>query len=1290
MLILVLVPDGHLVQASFHLFMAQKPKAPTLPMQQRQGYVFEFGVLPLEVAQRFAQKLPESVNDRFLWYSYKLVELRKLLEMLYRGMLLPDQGKARKEDQRLEVYMNHYFESDPALLSSLKEKLHTLRRAANDQAHTFSSVRYDDYLAHLNTILEFYDHIRPAEAPELTNVTDGQNQITVRASVAGNLVIDSPPMQENETVAALLGFMNGVNQEDRTLSVLIKFHDGLLTRGTVKVPDRYWEYNQLKPGVPVALLEVTYSQELYTASHLVLYPDYLIEASSIGYTFDSNLGEKGKLSYLALAKEWSKTGPSTTSAMMLGNISGQILQEALTQGTHRFDINAFINQTLLETFGPDLAAITFQNQGGNNAYKELVDNIKTQYAIIKTCIDNDFRTGTSEKEVALDQEKLMLEASFLSPVVGISGRADIAHDRSDYQLMRDGNRDWYVRTNPRFDLVEQKSGKAPNAPYYNYSHWAQVMAYQLIIRAAYKLDESCVSTRMLYSKSAANPIHLVQGGAYGPDAIFTHRNNIAAFQVELARCRNAREVLEVLEPLLGLHTEEPIPNNAFAIRDLQPLIRRLAEHPTKLTTWYWLEWVRFQYAEKLYSKTGNPERDTMGGQSSLWRKPVPEKIANCELVHSLHMRNRQQVGRELRLNRNMLMEREVRRHLDLPDTLEPAIREGDRVVLYPFDINNETTAHVVNNQLIRASVKGIDHEEVVLALNDPLLNDVYVGKHQFWAIEKEITETRTDHMIAALFSVINGVYPGGIKPQVLLGHEAPAAGQAIAWPIDGLAQDTLSAEQKELLGRMVGAQDYFLLQGPPGTGKTRFMIRNLAWYYGIHTQQKVLFVAYTNRSVDEICEQLVWLGEHENKTRKLDFVRIGHHVGSHPDYHSHLLQDRIKHIAKDGDDAPEERLTKLNEFMEGIHVVAGTSTSLMSHNAINQKIPVWDVVIVDEASQMTEPQLMFFLQRARKFILIGDHKQLPAVVVQPEDNTLIGGYIEFPDQEPDALPAEHYAHITRQLKEKLNFTDMRTSYLERIWYRLDTLNATYAKGQLTRQGRMHEDIGSMVSYLSYDGGLNVADEVRQKAAFTTSWQDAEWRLGPDITDILSAHRVVFIDIPTTEDDQPSSKMKISEAQMAAQLAMAVAERVHAQGQKLKPEEVGIIAPFRNQVATIQSEFECALKLQKREKVVETIKSWLPNITTDTVERYQGSQRDTIIISFTAMSEAQTRSICSYDQQQTVDRKLNVALSRARQQLIMLGDAALLRQQPKYAQMLDYVQQKHGFISLELEEIASIY
>jgi DNA replication ATP-dependent helicase Dna2 len=167
-------------------------------------------------------------------------------------------------------------------------------------------------------------------------------------------------------------------------------------------------------------------------------------------------------------------------------------------------------------------------------------------------------------------------------------------------------------------------------------------------------------------------------------------------------------------------------------------------------------------------------------------------------------------------------------------------------------------------------------------------------------------------------------------------------------------------------------------------------------------------------------------------------------------------------------------------------------------------------------------------------------------------------------------------------------------------------------------------------------------------------------------------------------------MKISEAQMAAQLAMAVAERIHAQGQKLKPEEVGIIAPFRNQVATIQSEFERALKLQKREKVVETIKSWLPNITTDTVERYQGSQRDTIIISFTAMSEAQTRSICSYDQQQTVDRKLNVALSRARQQLIMLGDAALLRQQPKYAQMLDYVQQKHGFISLELEEIANIY
>lgn len=107
--------------------------------------------------------------------------------------------------------------------------------------------------------------------------------------------------------------------------------------------------------------------------------------------------------------------------------------------------------------------------------------------------------------------------------------------------------------------------------------------------------------------------------------------------------------------------------------------------------------------------------------------------------------------------------------------------------------------------------------------------------------------------------------------------------------------------------------------------------------------------------------------------------------------------------------------------------------------------------------------------------------------------------------------------------------------------------------------------------------------------------------------------------------------------------------------------VGVIVPYRNQIAMIRQEIN---RLD--------IPSLIP-ISIDTVERYQGSQRDIIIYSFTVQNRYQLdflTSNCFVEDGKVIDRKLNVALTRARKQLIITGNEAILRQHTLFKDLID--------------------
>jgi DNA replication ATP-dependent helicase Dna2 len=149
--------------------------------------------------------------------------------------------------------------------------------------------------------------------------------------------------------------------------------------------------------------------------------------------------------------------------------------------------------------------------------------------------------------------------------------------------------------------------------------------------------------------------------------------------------------------------------------------------------------------------------------------------------------------------------------------------------------------------------------------------------------------------------------------------------------------------------------------------------------------------------------------------------------------------------------------------------------------------------------------------------------------------------------------------------------------------------------------------------------------------------------------IAAAGRVVFIPSPR----ETGVKIHSIEARRAAAIAASIAT---ASGENFTAKTVGIITPFRAQIT----------------EIIRALPVELQQITVDTVERYQGSERDVIILSLAVNFPAQLKAIQSLVELDghIIDRKLNVAITRARQQIIILGCEEVLRESAVYTILLD--------------------
>ena len=778
------------------------------------------------------------------------------------------------------------------------------------------------------------------------------------------------------------------------------------------------------------------------------------------------------------------------------------------------------------------------------------------------------------------RDRALIEPSFVCERLGLQGRVDLMTD--DMRL-----------------LVEQKSGKnwnierlanhlPPVSPYpYKEDHYVQLLLYYGVLRYNFQLSADRVDIRLLYSKYAARQGLLVVNYYQQLFREAIHiRNLIVAQEIRMAR-EGFATVLPQLHAGILLEDQKKAEFFNKYIRDEKEHVVAPLHHLSDAERNYVECMLTFVYREQLALKTGVQEGQS-GAQADLWNMPLAEKQeTGCILM-------------------GPIVERDVE-HVTLSidtTTVLPNFRRGDMVYVYRCD----DVPDVCRSILYKGIIEQLTDSQITIRLNERQQNK-HVFSEGTYAVEHASSDVTTT---SALRSVLSFCGASQDKRQLLLGQRPPRRDTSIT------LSRSYSPHYDEMLLKARQAQDYFLLQGPPGTGKTsmalRFLVEKELHSSLLTSHSSLLLTAYTNRAVDEICSMLEDAG--------IDYLRIGYEASCDPRF-AHRLLDRVLE--------EKPRLDDIRQQLQQARVIVSTTSMLQSRSFLLE-IKHFSLCIVDEASQILEPNIIGLLSSdsIERFILIGDHKQLPAVVVQPDDE-----------------PTLHAC---------------RLSLFERLLHQEREAGREAFTAILRRQGRMHPDIAAFSNEFFYAREqLQPVPLPHQEETELPYHQPSEDALD----DLLKQHRVLFFpsgllaSSPVREGSEVGSdKVNPVEASLVADLLRRIYRQYGERFDATKT--VGVIVPYRNQIAMI------------RREIAQLGIPQLLDISIDTVERYQGSQRDVIIYSFTIRHPYQLDFLCAncFDEDgKTIDRKLNVAMTRARKQLLMTGCTSVLNQNPIFAQLI---------------------
>lgn len=993
--------------------------------------------------------------------------------------------------------------------------------------------------------------------------------------------------------------------DEQTIQVAVINQDSseeLLTvdyMNTAEYVDFSYLRSLLREGMQLNLLDCTVTRKKVIPRLIVVEPDYLVDISSIANCFESY----GHHPLLFTVKRMGER--PNNKHIVLGNFAGSALDDIINHPT---------DYTIKDTFRSNFRekALDFATCPDFNAV-EFKQAAEQQVANIQEIVYELFQS--------FEREKAILEPSFVCERLGLQGRIDLM--TTDLKL-----------------LVEQKSGKNifierqyknPHGSLHVEKHYVQLLLYYGILQYNFQLNPKDAHIELMYSKyPLPNGLLEVEPLQKLIREAMKFRNQAIATEYWMAE-NGFHRLLPLMTPQV-LNVEKQ--NDAFYQRYLLPQLTEVLaplHQLSELERAYFTRMMTFVIKEQLVSKVGAQE-GVGNSNADLWNMPLAEKKDTGNIYTEL-----------------TITDKSCSSSFNGYDTITlnvpqqgidflPNFRRGDMVYLYAYKKNEEPD--VRKSILFKGSLQEIHTSSIVVHLNDGQQNPNLIAGECF-ALEHAGSDIGGTSAIRSLYTFITSDVE---RRQLLLGQRAPRADKSL------VLSRSYHPDYDDIILKAKQAQDYFLLIGPPGTGKTSQALQYLvleqlaektkvqstnpnAQSPKVNEQSSILLLAYTNRAVDEICNML---SEHE-----LDYIRIGNEYSCDPKYSDHLLQEVLDE---------NTTLNSIKSTLSEAQIIVATTSTMNSRSALFN-IKHFDLVIIDEASQILEPNIVGILTARQeegraidRFILVGDHKQLPAVVQQQGEADV--------EETSSVLENIHLSSCANSLFERLILT-------ERAAGRTDFI------GTLHKQGRMHPDIADFANRKFYAKEqlecVPLAHQLETELAYNEESEDA-------LDNTLKAHRMIFIPSMPCKQLNISEKVNTDEARIIADLL----RRLYRQMSKdFDPQKsVGVIVPYRNQIAMIRKEIE-RLEIPA-----------LEGISIDTVERYQGSQRDVILYSFTIQSRYQLDFLTAntfYEEGQPIDRKLNVAITRARKQLILTGNESTLRQNQLFAELIDYIKEKDGYV-----------
>ncbi len=479
---------------------------------------------------------------------------------------------------------------------------------------------------------------------------------------------------------------------------------------------------------------------------------------------------------------------------------------------------------------------------------------------------------------------------------------------------------------------------------------------------------------------------------------------------------------------------------------------------------------------------------------------------------------------------------------------------------------------------------------------------------------------------------------------ISLGLKKPRFGDPVPAEISRSFDPTLNDDQKKAVALALEAEDVLLIHGPPGTGKTRVLTEIICQSFG--KGQTVLVSAPSNAACDHLVECLAEkkipvtrLGHPARITERIREHTLSYKLAAHPyakmiDAHEAQLEQFARQRERRQDrrvmswEERKEMRDEVNRLRDDIRdlktqifkqVWNASDVVVATHTVCGDPLlraKAFDWVILDEATQGIEPATWIPMRHGGKVILAGDHCQLPPTVFR-----------------------------SRPGERGLGFT---------LFERLHEVLGPKSKVRLERQYRMHENIMDFSSRKFYDNALTADPSV------------AGHRL-KDLSNVktegLDETPVVFLDtagLGYEEEIEEGTESRYNSQE--ARLVVTELDRLIKAG--VSPEGIAIISPYSAQVKLLTG----MIVGDKSEP------GDLAALEIDSVDAFQGREKEAVIVSLVRSNrEGQLGFL-------TDTRRMNVAMTRAKRKLIMIGDSATLSNHAFFEELLRYVESVNGYRS----------